>query len=134
MARKLLVWLPPLVWAGLIFYLSSLSVIPLGEPPFPQSDKVAHFGAYAVLGALLFGALRGSGVGLRRTAQLTLLVGALYGASDEIHQMSTPGRDSSFGDLAADTAGAAAAAALLRLWYRRRHAHPQLRRQEPPAR
>jgi VanZ family protein len=131
--RALLAWLPPLAWAGLIFYLSSLSVLP-AAPRFWQSDKVEHFTAYAILGGLLLVALRASGVRLAAAARAAALIGALYGASDEIHQRWTPGRDSSFGDLAADAAGATAAAALLALWYRRRHAPPQLRRQEPPAR
>jgi lysylphosphatidylglycerol synthetase-like protein (DUF2156 family) len=129
----LLAWLPPLAWASLIFYLSSQSVLP-AAPRFWQSDKVAHFGAYAILAALLVVALRASAVRLEAATRAAAIIALLYGASDELHQRSTPGRDSSFADLAADGAGAAAAAALLGLWYRRRHAPPQLRRQEPPAR
>jgi len=48
---RALAWLPALAWAALIFSLSAEPTLP--APEVPYFDKVAHFGAYAVLGACL---------------------------------------------------------------------------------
>ena len=95
-----------LVWAGLLFWQSSssgagslLSFLPAG------SDKVAHFGAYAVLAALLSLAAG--------NAKLGWALAVAYGISDEIHQLFVPGRFASVGDLVADSLGAALGAGLV---------------------
>lgn len=77
--------------------------------PFRHGDKLLHGVAYAVLGGLVAIALsRGGRLGwLRGLAALAIAV--LYGVSDEWHQSFVPGRDTSFGDLLADTIGAAVA-------------------------
>jgi VanZ family protein len=101
--RRLPDWLPAAGWAGLIFYLSSRSRLP--GPDVDGFDKVAHFGAYAVLGWLLVRAADRSLLPLAVGA----LLGVLYGASDEIHQMYVPGRSPDVRDWFADAAGVAAA-------------------------
>lgn len=94
-------WLPAGALMGLIFFLSSLS-----NPPtplrFPHADKAVH----AVLYGGLTAALLIPGLPPIRAAALA----SGYGATDEIHQRFVPGRDASWGDWLADTAGAAAAA------------------------
>lgn len=95
-------WAPALVWAAIIFALSSRSTLPtdLGG----GLDKVAHFGAYAILGALLaHGAIAwGRGIGW------PLLLGIAYAASDEFHQSFVPGRHSDVADWLADALGVVA--------------------------
>jgi len=95
-----------LVWAALLFWQSSssdagslLSFLPAG------SDKVAHFGAYAVLGALLTVATTKPALGWA--------LAVAYGVTDEIHQALVPGRFASVGDLVADALGAMAGAGLV---------------------
>lgn len=109
-------WAPVVLWAALIFFLSSLSVLPAAPPGI--TDKHAHMAAYAVLAATLAWGLTDRA--LRRISWTTVVVVivlcALYGASDEFHQGFVPGREVSALDLAADTAGAAIAAAALRAW------------------
>ena len=106
MSRTVLAWGPAVLWAAVLFFLSSLS-----DPPQPESfqlpglDKVAHFGMYAVLGALL---ARGREAGGTPSHAAVLLLGALYGVSDEWHQSFVPGRQVSALDWAADLAGLAA--------------------------
>jgi VanZ family protein len=99
----------------LIFYLSSFQRAPL---PDNVSDKLAHMGAYAVLGVLVvFGFAGRLPVRLTsRLAVLTVLVTTLYGVSDELHQMFVPGRSADVYDVMADAAGAIAAVAVCGLW------------------
>ena len=114
MTRRLLAWLPAAAWAGLIYWLSSLPTVP--APEVPYIDKVAHFGAYGVLGALLAFAAHRSRVPLAAA----VVLGVLYGASDEIHQMYVPGRSADVLDWCADAAGVLAAAYLYTRWRLRR--------------
>lgn len=114
--RRLLAWLPAVAWAAVIYSLSALPTVP--APEVPYVDKVAHFGAYAVLGGLLAFAADRS----RLPIAVALVLGVLYGASDEIHQMYVPGRSPDVLDWAADAAGVAAACFLYTRWRSRRAA------------
>lgn len=115
-------WLPLAVYAGAIFALSSLSAPPVPSADLPGLDKVLHFGEYAGLGLLLHRALAMGGRGLapREAFAVAVLLGALFGASDEAHQLFVPRREADVRDLAADVLGAAAGAGLFRLWASRR--------------
>lgn len=109
-------WLPAVVWAGVIFVLSSQPWLP--GPPGGLTDKHGHAVTYGLLALLvLFGWTRarwrlvtGSG------AVLAATVATLYGASDEWHQSFVPGRTAEVGDLLADALGAAGAAGLGWAW------------------
>ncbi|HEX6911575.1 MAG TPA: VanZ family protein, partial [Longimicrobium sp.] len=114
--RRTLPWLPAAAWAATIYWLSSRPTLP--GPEVPYFDKVAHFGAYAVLGALLAFAADRSRVPLA----VAVVLGLLYGASDEIHQVYVPGRSPDVLDWAADAAGVAAACFLYFRWRSRRAA------------
>lgn len=109
-------WAPVLLWAAMIFVLSSMSSLP--APPAGFTDKHAHFVTYGVLAALLVWAM--TDCTPSRTswavAAAAVALAALYGASDEWHQSFVPGREMSALDLAADTTGAALAAVVLRAW------------------
>ena len=99
-------WGAALAWAVLIFVLSSRPTVPV--PMAHGVDKVFHFAAYLVLGsALAWGAAR-RGV----LPWLAVLMGAAYGASDELHQLLVPGRSATLLDWLADVAGATAGVAL----------------------
>lgn len=94
----------------------------------PYADKVGHMGLYGVMGALLARGRWRSGS--RAAPSILVLLGVLYGASDELHQAFVPGRDPSLGDLAADAIGTAIGYGgfflLMRLWpaaYRGAEAH-----------
>lgn len=108
--KRLLPWTPALVWAALLFVLSSRQSLP--GPGVQHADKAAHFAAYAVLGALLAFAAARTGWPLAVAAAL----GILYGASDEVHQMFVPGRSASVLDWLADVAGVLAAVYLYARW------------------
>jgi len=97
-------------WAMAIFGLSSMQSTGLGG----GYSALAHFSAYAVLGALLWWALGGRNGG-RRAVVLAILIASLYGITDEYHQSFVPGRNPDAADWALDTLGAAAAALALTL-------------------
>jgi VanZ family protein len=115
-ASRLRLWAPVIVWAALIFVLSSISQPP--ALPSGITDTHGHFVQYGVLAGFV---LRALSRGAWRGVTAATVVGAaalatLYGASDEFHQSFVPLRDSSWLDLAADAIGAGAAAALIGAW------------------
>ncbi len=104
MNKRLLNWIPVVLWAGVIFYLSSLPIIqgPAIKPLDFILKKAAHITEYAILFFLLDRAFRPS----RNHSQMAFLFGLSYAFSDEIHQIFTPGRGASFRDvLGFDTLG-----------------------------
>jgi VanZ family protein len=108
-------WLPAVLWASFIFYLSAQSR-PLGRTAPAGLSYVAHFGEYAVLAFLLFWAQlsRGSWNGrLTLSLAISFVLATLYGASDEFHQSFVPYRDASLLDFATDAAGAAFAVIII---------------------
>ncbi len=118
--RWLAAWAPAILYAALIFALSSLSQPPPFVPPeLLALDKLVHLAEYAVLGALVARALRAGGRPAVRVFAGALLLGSLYGAGDELHQAFVPKRDADARDWAADTAGAALGAAAVAFLRRR---------------
>jgi VanZ family protein len=102
-------WLPPVLWMGVIFILSSQPTLP--HHPDTLFDtilkKAAHIVEYGILAFLLWRALsQGRGV-LSRSALVTaFVVSALYAASDEYHQTFVPGRNGTPVDVGLDAVGA----------------------------
>ena len=106
-SRTLSLWLPVLVWAGLIFGLSSIPSLGTGLGAWDLAlRKLAHASEYAVLGLLLLRALG------REWAAVA--VGVLYAATDELHQHFVSGRHASPVDVAIDAAGVLAGVFLVR--------------------
>jgi VanZ family protein len=97
-SRALLLWLPVVVWAGVIFGLSSIPSLGTGLGDWDLVlRKLAHATEYAILGLLL---LRAMG---RRW--LAVALGVAYAATDELHQHFVAGRHASAADVAIDAAG-----------------------------
>jgi VanZ family protein len=94
------------VWAAVIFTLSSIPSLDSGLGTWDTVlRKLAHLAEYAVLGALLYRALR------REPAAIAL--GSLYAVTDEVHQAFVSGRQGSPLDWLIDTVGVVAGALLL---------------------
>jgi VanZ family protein len=112
LSRRWLAVLPPLVYAAVIFALSSQSrPLPFLPDELMLHDKLLHALEYSVLGALLVVPLQLAGFGPRAAFVVAVLLGSLYGATDEIHQSFVPGRDAAVLDWVADTLGVALGAA-----------------------
>ena len=103
MKDRLSVWGPAAVWAAVLFFLSALPG--LDRPPylFQGEDKLAHAGLYAVLAATL--AWGHSKSAAPPPVWVLVVLGVVYGASDEWHQSFVAGRDPSLGDWTADIVG-----------------------------
>jgi VanZ family protein len=99
-SRALSVWLPVVVWAAVIFALSSIPNLGTGLGLWDTVlRRGAHLTEYAILGALLLRALR--------RPLPALGAGILYAASDELHQHFVRGRHGSPLDVLLDSLGVA---------------------------
>jgi VanZ family protein len=97
-ARTVTYWLPVLLWAALIFALSSIPSLSTGLGTWDYVlRKGAHVTEYAVLGLLLARAL-----GRELPA---LAGGVVYAMSDEVHQAFVRGRHAAPLDVAIDSIG-----------------------------
>lgn len=99
-------WLPVILYCLLIFIQSSYPVSQ-SLPAIPHMDKLAHIGAYALLGFLFFRAFQSTSIW--KSAVLIVILSALassmLGISDEIHQHFVPSRTADIVDVLADVAG-----------------------------
>lgn len=101
-------WLPPVLWAGLIFKFSS-GTVPSASQIYWQDfavKKVGHFLLFGVFAVLIYRSLIGQGVSRKNAAIWAIAVAFLYGATDEYHQMFTQGREARARDVLIDGFGA----------------------------
>ena len=100
---------------AMLFGFSSRSTLP--SPPAGLSYYHVHVVAYAGLAALT---ARATGKGLRNVSWSAvlgaILISALYGVTDEYHQMFVPGRTFDVLDMAADAIGSVVGASAARAW------------------
>jgi len=107
LSSALRLWAPVIVWAAVIFALSSVPDLGTGLGTWDLVlRKIAHACEFALLGALLLRAL-----GDERAA---FVGGLLYAISDEVHQLFVPGRAGSPIDVAIDSLGVAVGVLLWR--------------------
>ena len=104
-------WVPEVLYAGTIFYLSAQSHPEDDLPSFlfeDVSDKVLHAVEYAGLGGLCYRAFRWgvSGQVASHALLFAIVTASLYGITDEMHQLFVPFRESGWQDWLADTIGA----------------------------
>jgi VanZ family protein len=98
--RALSLWLPVVVWAAVIFTLSSIPSLSTGLGAWDTVlRKAAHMAEFAILGALLVRAL------WRELPAFA--AGVAYAVTDEVHQHFVEGRHASALDVALDGIGVA---------------------------
>jgi VanZ family protein len=118
--KKILLRLPALLIAGLLWFLSSQSI--LSQPQGILGwDKLQHMLAFGVL-SIAVGFWIRLAFWRRRTVlalSITTLIGSVYGAIDELHQYFVPGRDSDVWDWVADTLGAFLGALAIMLLFKK---------------
>lgn len=145
MKRFIRYWMPVILYAGLIFTVSSFP-LPPPKVEIPFIDKFIHLVEYGILGFLFYRALKVSKfpplpkadsplakkappeadqprAGDQPLAEakvfiLAIIFSIFYALSDELHQSFVPGRNCDLWDLAADSLGVVLVALYLR--YRER--------------
>jgi len=116
MRRLVWIWGPAWALMAFIFTVSSRSELPRAATAL--DDSVWHGMTYGVLAALLLRgvvAARWERVTLG-TASLAVLLAALYGVTDELHQTQVPLRTFELSDLVADATGAVVAICVVWGW------------------
>ena len=109
--KKLLkYWGPPVVWAFIIFLVSAYPIARASEIHWKDFvvKKSAHVIEYGIFAALVYRALRSSGVKRENAGIYAIFLALLYGVTDEFHQSYTPGREPRVRDVVFDTIGAIA--------------------------
>lgn len=98
---------PAIAWAVLIFVLSSIPGNEYPEVKVRFADKYAHVILYWGIGWFFCRAFlaQGNGRSLALVGLGSVALGALYGATDEIHQLWVPARNCSAFDWIADCVG-----------------------------
>ena len=105
-------WIPVVFFAGAMFFLSAQSRPQDILPSFvfrDVSNKVLHAVGYGILFLLCYRGFRwtaGQAVA-RHAVVLAIIMTALFGLTDETHQLFVPLRESSWQDWSADIIGAA---------------------------
>ena len=100
-------WLPTVLYAILIFWLSSI------EKPFGIEfgkgyvDKLLHLLEYSIFGYLLLRAVHGSDNTMpwKIAILISFIIGTFYGFTDELHQSVVPGRFAAISDFVFDGLG-----------------------------
>lgn len=116
-----LCWFPPFAWAVIILVGTSLPRVP--GPDISAHNKYVHLIAYVILGLLVLrGFISGNRWPVAKAVGWTVVIGALFGAYQEIIQAFIPERSATFGDFLANLAGIVVAAGIVWIWMRIREA------------
>lgn len=119
--QKFKYWIPTIVWMAVIFFLSSRTPSQLHALfPFIKDFNPGHLIAYFILGLVSY-------YSLSKTSDLSeimrypwmLIIGLIYGLSDEFHQHFVPGRVPDVNDLINDLIGVLVAIIIIRQWHKR---------------
>lgn len=105
---KLKLWLPLIIWCGVIFAFSSMEINHQAEFSWPDFiiKKTAHVTEYAILYWLIFRALTKKGENpSKKMFVYSLILGMFYAFSDEWHQTFVLGREGTLRDVGFDTIG-----------------------------
>ena len=113
-------WLPVILYCLLIFIQSSYPATQ-SLPSIPHMDKLAHAGAYALLGFLFFRLFQSTRIWKNAVLLVifSALASSLYGIGDEIHQHFVPSRTADIMDVMADVAGSVLGAVTAQLLLKR---------------
>ncbi len=116
MKRILIYWLPPILWAGVIFYFSGVPNLNSGMQVFWDVfwRKLFHAGEFGLLNLLLWRALYyGEKVNFKKALWWSLIFTIFYAVSDELHQYFVPNRECRWQDVVQDSLGAIFISSLL---------------------
>ena len=105
MKKFLKFWFPVIVWAGLIFWLSSIPNLKSSLEQDFVLRKIAHILEYAILTFLFIRALEIEGLATKKAIIFSAIFTLFYALSDEYHQTFVFGREGSLKDAGIDSIG-----------------------------
>lgn len=108
--KKIKYWFPPIIWAGLIFYMSSRSNIHTVDVYWQDFviKKIAHFTEYFIFTVLVYRALSNTtNLSKKKSLVISFIITVVYAVSDELHQSFIPGREPRVRDVFIDASGSA---------------------------
>ncbi|MDP2044112.1 MAG: VanZ family protein [Candidatus Omnitrophota bacterium] len=109
-------WIPVVVWAGVIFWFSSIPDLKTGLECDFLLRKIAHISEYFILTFLLYRAFRDSfNMNAFRLFMYPAAFSFLYAMSDEIHQYFVLNRNCSIQDVLIDGIGIIGFCILIRI-------------------
>ncbi len=114
--KKVMRWIPAILWMSVIFYLSHQpasnleSMLPFFHKIFPnmQTFNWGHFIAYFILAVTFYWGL-GEAYANIKGKLIVVLLCLIYGITDEFHQNFVDGRNPDIKDVRNDAIGAAIA-------------------------
>ena len=96
-----------LLWAVLIFVLSSISYLKPPDIGMIWQDKLGHILEFGVFGFLLQRSFNHLKSNVLRVYLVVLILGTVYAGLDEIHQSLVAGREADVADFISDIIGIA---------------------------
>ena len=98
--KFIILWMPVIIWAGLIFFLSSIPDLKSGLETFWDTilRKMAHMVEYGIFFLLLSRAMK-------KPLIWPIILSIFYAISDEFHQSFIPGRHMALLDVCFDSTG-----------------------------
>ncbi len=140
--RRFYIWLPPLLWMGLIYFFSTSTfseestasfLLPVLRALFPEASdvtlskihsfvrKMGHFTEFAILSLLWLRTLkRNWGGNPYPFFLISFILSFIYAILDEFHQSFVSVRTPSFIDISIDSSGAAISLLFLKLFKKSR--------------
>ncbi len=114
--KKILYWLPPLLWMSVIYYFSGRTGSQLNSLfPFIKNFDWGHVTAYLILSALFYYAFART-TSLKHISLWSVLLCLTYAVSDEYHQSFVPSRSAEILDIRNDMIGAMLAVVAINLF------------------
>lgn len=105
-----LYWIPPILWMGFIFFLSSQQRVSVTHTYVADFTifKSLHMIEYAILYFLFFRAVYATGgnaITKKQKLIYPIILSVLFAISDEAHQLFTPTREGQIKDVIIDSVG-----------------------------
>lgn len=98
-------WIPVIIWAGVIFTLSSIPDLESGLKQDFILRKIAHILEFAILTFLIFRGLKQENLNIKKIAIYSIIFAIFYALTDEYHQAFILGREGSLKDVGIDSIG-----------------------------
>lgn len=105
MTKFLKFWLPVIIWAGFIFWLSSIPDLESGLEQDFLLRKIAHILEFAILTFLFLRALAKEKLSNKKIVIYSIIFAIFYALIDEYHQTFIQGRRGSLRDVGIDGVG-----------------------------